>query len=654
MLHLLPVEIALQVVSYLPIQTLHQLVQVSRAWHDLIAVNESTVYRNAAILHRLVQDENCDNLVSQASRLEINWKSFCRREFQIEWGWRGKAPSYVEELSASGTSVHRIKVDEDSGLVITTSQRGGLLVTNLKGNAPLWGLPPVSKRFLPFSLTLSKVPTVNTTTGTSYSTDSTTARKSGAAWLMQDNEDHCTESPPDADMLSAWTEGISRWDASTRHGHFKPWALLRMPEHTRAFRLSHLTLLASATENAYLWDVSQGRLIETICDIQRWHHDQTLGHIQYVEVNDKYAFICGSSQLRIFERGGGALVYDLSPKNLVRKVWNILSFDEHPAPNSSIVKRQKLQQSDLTTSSSADDQFMAVHVSGNGKDIVALTVCGVLIIVPGFQRLISGEAVLSNIAVQLRFPPNVGHLQDYGNISRTELGLQCRGLYLVSPDIEFSNITTECPPRPGVVVSRLTKFEDMKLLSFVSCLQITRTSIYFNWKPSRPDTQLNRGGGNNGYPMLAGGPIGNPPMNIPPLVVQPQMGPPTHNNQHPNNTAATAFNDHDNEDEADVGAGGFFGHSGDLPHLEPATFELDEYDEDEEYEEEDEYHEDFDADFMDEFFDAEGGPFEHPMHGHWNPVMVHVGEGDPDGGMHVLINEWFLPMNMSTVYRVSF
>ncbi|KAI6124251.1 hypothetical protein EDD17DRAFT_907624 [Pisolithus thermaeus] len=651
MLHLLPVEIALQVVSYLPIQTLHQLVQVSRAWHDLIAVNESTVYRNAAILHRLVQDENCDNLVSQASRLEINWKSFCRREFQIEWGWRGKAPSYVEELSASGTSVHRIKVDEDSGLVITTSQRGGLLVTNLKGNAPLWGLPPshvVESAHCEYDhgyIVFNRLDN---------------CKEVWRRVVDADNEDHCTESPPDADMLSAWTEGISRWDASTRHGHFKPWALLRMPEHTRAFRLSHLTLLASATENAYLWDVSQGRLIETICDIQRWHHDQTLGHIQYVEVNDKYAFICGSSQLRIFERGGGALVYDLSPKNLVRKVWNILSFDEHPAPNSSIVKRQKLQQSDLTTSSSADDQFMAVHVSGNGKDIVALTVCGVLIIVPGFQRLISGEAVLSNIAVQLRFPPNVGHLQDtaiYLALSEKDgkvAAAMCRGLYLVSPDIEFSNITTECPPRPGVVVSRLTKFEDMKLLSFVSCLQITRTSIYFNWKPSRPDTQLNRGGGNNGYPMLAGGPIGNPPMNIPPLVVQPQMGPPTHNNQHPNNTAATAFNDHDNEDEADVGAGGFFGHSGDLPHLEPATFELDEYDEDEEYEEEDEYHEDFDADFMDEFFDAEGGPFEHPMHGHWNPVMVHVGEGDPDGGMHVLINEWFLPMNMSTVYRVSF
>lgn len=650
MLHSLPVEIALQVVSYLPIQTLHRIAQVSRAWHDLIAVNECTVYRNAAILHRLVQDENCDDSTSQASHQATNWKSFCSREFQIEWGWRGKAPSCVEELSASGTSVHRIKVDEDSGLVITTSQSGGLLVTGLKGNSPLWGLPPshvVEQAHCEYDR------------GYIVFNRLDDCKEVWRRVVDAGNEDHCTESPPDADMLSAWIEGTSHWDASTRHGHFKPWALLRMPDFTRAFRLSHLTLLVAADENAYLWDVSEGHLIETIRDIQRRHDDQTLGRIQYVEVNDKYAFICGSNQLRIFERGGGALVYALSPRNLVRKVWNILP--EHPAPNSTIVKRQKLQQSDLITNSSADDRFMAVHVSGNGRDIVALTRYGVLVIIPGFQRLISGEAILPNIGVQLCFPPSVRHPQQTaiylalsGKDGKVAAATQ-RGLYLVSPDIEFSNLTTECPPRPGVVVSRLTKFEDTRLLSFVSCLQITRTSIYFNWKPSRYDTQPTRAGGNNGFPMLAGGPMGNL-MDFPPPAVQPPIEAPAHNDQHPNNQAAAMSNDHDNEDEPGiVEVGGLFGHPGGLPSLEPATFDLDEYDEDEE-EEEEEDHEDFDTDFMDDFMDPEGDPFEHPMN-HWNPVMVHVEEGHPghpEGGMHVLINEWFLPLNISTVYRVSF
>ncbi|KAI6025921.1 hypothetical protein F5J12DRAFT_716055, partial [Pisolithus orientalis] len=58
------------------------------------------------------------------------------------------------------------------------------------------------------------------------------------------NEDLCTLSPPDSDMLSAWTDEIPCWHAST------PWALFRMPENTRAFRLSHLTSLASGVESA--------------------------------------------------------------------------------------------------------------------------------------------------------------------------------------------------------------------------------------------------------------------------------------------------------------------------------------------------------------------------------------------------------------------
>ncbi|KIO15183.1 hypothetical protein M404DRAFT_18007 [Pisolithus tinctorius Marx 270] len=153
------------------------------------------------------------------------------------------------------------------------------------------------------------------------------------------NEDLCTLSPPDSDMLSAWTDEIPCWHASTHHGRFRPWALLRMPENTRAFRLSHLTLLASGVENAYLWDASQGRLVETISSIQSRHHRQTLDHIHYEGANDKYAFICDSNQLRMFERSGGARVYDLSPRNLPKEVWNV---EEHPPFGSPVVKRQRL------------------------------------------------------------------------------------------------------------------------------------------------------------------------------------------------------------------------------------------------------------------------------------------------------------------------
>jgi hypothetical protein len=72
----------------------------------------------------------------------------------------GKAPSRVRELKATGHKVHRIKVDENVGIVVTTHRDGGLLVTDIKGDELLWSLPDVIIVFCfrsssPFDATLS-------------------------------------------------------------------------------------------------------------------------------------------------------------------------------------------------------------------------------------------------------------------------------------------------------------------------------------------------------------------------------------------------------------------------------------------------------------------------------------------------------------------
>lgn len=126
-------------------------------------------------------------------------------------------------------------------------------------------------------------------------------------------------------------------------------------------------------------------MVETISSIQSRHHRQTLDHIHYEGANDKCAFICDSNQLRIFERSGGAQVYDLSLRNLPKKVWNV---EEHPPFDSPVVNRQRLEEKDLN--STMDNQLMPVHMSGDRKDPAALTICGVLITISGFQRIISG------------------------------------------------------------------------------------------------------------------------------------------------------------------------------------------------------------------------------------------------------------------------
>lgn len=156
-----------------------------------------------------------------------------------------------------------------------------------------------------------------------------------------DGDQHSGTSPPDKKMLEASTQAAARHhSAESRWGHFKAWALLRMPEISRAFRFSYPTLLAVATNNAYIWDVPRSQLVSVIRDLERLHHHLPSAAIHYVEVNDLYVFICVGEELRIFAREGGALVYQLSTRELTSTTWDVLPQTRGSTP--SVVHPQML------------------------------------------------------------------------------------------------------------------------------------------------------------------------------------------------------------------------------------------------------------------------------------------------------------------------
>lgn len=78
MLHQLPAEIALHAISYLPLYSLYSATLVSRDWNALIAINEPTVYRNAAILHRFIDEDHL-----RAGLVPNNWKAYCPPAFRV-------------------------------------------------------------------------------------------------------------------------------------------------------------------------------------------------------------------------------------------------------------------------------------------------------------------------------------------------------------------------------------------------------------------------------------------------------------------------------------------------------------------------------------------------------------------------------------------
>ena len=83
MLHILPVELSLSVLSYLPVPTLCSLPTLSRQWFDLFSTHQSTIFHNAAIFHGYIQPDTIlldDALtVYKGSPWDgaTDWKDFC-------------------------------------------------------------------------------------------------------------------------------------------------------------------------------------------------------------------------------------------------------------------------------------------------------------------------------------------------------------------------------------------------------------------------------------------------------------------------------------------------------------------------------------------------------------------------------------------------
>jgi len=84
MLHVLPPELTLTVLSYLPIPSLLSLPLLSRQWLDFFFTNQSAIFRRAALLHEYIQAETLlleDALSVNTGRPwagSTSWKDFCK------------------------------------------------------------------------------------------------------------------------------------------------------------------------------------------------------------------------------------------------------------------------------------------------------------------------------------------------------------------------------------------------------------------------------------------------------------------------------------------------------------------------------------------------------------------------------------------------
>ncbi|OSC99830.1 hypothetical protein PYCCODRAFT_1437984 [Trametes coccinea BRFM310] len=514
-LDVLPAELVLRILAYLPVQSLRSVRLTARRWNQFFVMNESTIYHHAAFLHDFVDSLGIFLPEARESRnLKFlkdvpDWYTYCKRYHQLQKNWVGSGKAATTKFYGRNPyDVHRIKVDEKHGLVITTHEFGGLTVFDMDTTEVLWKLSSAYVRryahceyengFLIFDrIGVSK-----------------------EVWRLETLYRDTTDGPhvaaPEASQITEWQAASSRhrWPRAP-HGHFRPWRLINTPEFGRAYRFVYPCLLVSGLRKAYVWDVRTGQLVLELENVQG---DSPAGDINYVELSASHVFICSSSALRVFSRENKAMIleipsYQLAYSDIRLAVKRDPAMARHGLATPGEIVRIPLEPTDTTALYSASyAEFSAVHVSRSGKDLVAQLSDSRIISIRDFMRVARGEVPLNKAALELgKTVPYRGvdeHFSIYLCFEYGRIGvITTSGVYaitldptrhsLVDPYLASLQNAHGLPQRaidaglsfPHVLIASLPYYQDRRQLAKVTCLQVTETKMFFVWDAMyKPDT----------------------------------------------------------------------------------------------------------------------------------------------------------------------
>ncbi|KAG9043337.1 hypothetical protein FS837_009733, partial [Tulasnella sp. UAMH 9824] len=470
-LNVLPPELFIRVLSYLPIQDVVSFGLISRSFHEVVRVNEGPIYQAAAALHGFIKPaENAwtPPLLSNAIRIPdatgwlddvTSWKEFCRRHFIREQAWRGKQSSSSEKeqpflgvfQSDVITDIHRFKIDEMERTIICTTGEGGLYVMSIDTKETLWSLPEwyvagyahveYDNGFIVFTRIEDGVEVWRRSTDL-FNPETYLPCKPDAAQI-EVSPSPVPEFPPNFPPVydSHRKPSASTEDPVPRRGVYLPFALLMSPAEARCYRLvfPHLLVASEFSRQAFIWDVRTSTLVETM-NIQpppRHGGFHLPAHMTYVELSSSFVFVCWTFALGVYRRGCAPgtkeLLFSINMSDMVSPDPSRKLVGNIPCPVFSgkfqlpynLVARflSQPQVSPLGTCTLAKfkkssyrresqlDWFTAVHVSPDGRDFVAVTRVGWLVWMPDFQ--VTSQKGRSRAPFRLIFTPDQPRYVDY-------------------------------------------------------------------------------------------------------------------------------------------------------------------------------------------------------------------------------------------------
>jgi hypothetical protein len=123
------------------------------------------------------------------------------------------------------------------------------------------------------------------------------------------------DSPPDDKQMAVSAHAAKVYKFYAPRGHFRPWALLRLPEFADVYRLVYPTLICANSQHAFLYDVRTGSLLRTI-NINLWT-------ICDIDMSERHAFLCELDAVNVISLDSGREVLRIPVDAIVRCIQRV-------------------------------------------------------------------------------------------------------------------------------------------------------------------------------------------------------------------------------------------------------------------------------------------------------------------------------------------
>ncbi|EPS97114.1 hypothetical protein FOMPIDRAFT_1032105 [Fomitopsis schrenkii] len=487
------------------------------------------------------------------------WKELCRRWTVVERNWDGYG-AVLEGGYTPEDGVLHFKIDEEARTILAISRSGGMTVHAMEDNRVLWQLGKdylvrtrcgVSHGFLVFpskhrgieiwrrSSDVFSSPPYVATDGRTVTTPIPDGSPS-AALDFQFTE---------ARLASARSPPTSRGGL---RGQYTPHAYIGQPyvDMVRMFRVRFpvLALMSIQDRNAVLlFDLVDGALLqrvsfgmELIVGAPQGFHPPPVSDrvVMDIDVSARWVSVCLHSAVIIVPRDTGSgdepqatptlvLAEDGPPQLLQDTSMQLKKVTDVQGPIGPLLLPQTSSGSlacvagadamqrfrvvpPAESVSQANDQalvhfggrhipqcFVAARFSPDGKHLAAVTVFGLLYIVPDFARVAKGAGSFEDIAKRVYMGEWLRDLSWEGQSRRLAVQTASEEIYLVNLDTSYHSLHTPSLARePALVVSdalanmavyHLTDFSNPDLgwsrgrgVAF-SGVQLTRTMLWMIW-----------------------------------------------------------------------------------------------------------------------------------------------------------------------------